>query len=166
MAVRRPKPTRGVEEAEGTATAEQGRCAFVQANAYLSGDALLGAIEKGSDIVEDRVVVQRNRLRQGVGAEVEVVVAGERPPVVERRRVVGTVAGVVQPQTEAGASQSVGPDLGVLAVHALRHPAPLVREMAGDGGMRPGERVVAVADHLHGLGEGHQTRHASGFLKA
>ena len=57
----------------------------------------------------------------------------------------------MQPQTEAGATQSIGPDLGVLTVDADRTLAPLVSEVGRDGGVGPGKCVFSVADHLKGL---------------
>ena len=54
----------------------------------------------------------------------------------------------MEPQTEARAAQSIGPNLGVLAMNADLVFMPLVGQLSGDAGMRPGECVFAVADHL------------------
>ena len=64
---------------------------------------------------------------------------------------VGAQERVVQPQTEAGAAQSIGPDLCVLAVDADRAVAPLVSEVGRDGGVSPGEGVLSIPNHFKGL---------------
>ena len=58
---------------------------------------------------------------------------------------------VVEPQTEARAAQSQGPDFCVLAMTALRLVLPLVCKMRGDRCMGPLEGIVAVANHLEGF---------------
>ena len=54
----------------------------------------------------------------------------------------------MEPQTEARAAQSIGPNLGVLAMNANLAFTPLVSQVGGDTGLRPGERVFAITDHL------------------
>ncbi len=81
----------------------------------------------------------------------DVVVDGVVPPRVEHLVVVGAEQVVVEPQTEAGAAQSIGPDLGVLAMDADRAFPPLVGEVAGDSRVSPGEGVLAVPDNVEWL---------------
>ena len=62
----------------------------------------------------------------------DVVIGGVLPPLVEGAVVISSVEPVVQPQTEASAAQSIGPDFGVFAVHADRAVPPLAGQMGGD----------------------------------
>ena len=104
----------------------------------------------GHVFVDHRVVVEVH----GHGPSLlpsDVVADGVVPPGFEYGVVVSAQERVVQPQTEAGPTQSIGPDLGVLAVDADRALAPLVSEVRGDGGVSPGEGVFSVPDHLKGL---------------
>ena len=98
--------------------------------------------------VENRVVVER-RFGRHVAIEVEVVLAGVPPPGFEGLGVVGSAVSVVmEPQTEARSGQSKWPDLRVLSMAANRCGQPLLGEVLGNAGVRPRERVVAVADHV------------------
>ena len=72
--------------------------------------------------------------------QVEVVLAGVLPPRFERLAVVvGAVAVVVEPQTEARSGQSKRPDLGVLSMTAVGRREPLSAQVLGDRGVRPRE---------------------------
>lgn len=58
---------------------------------------------------------------------------------------------VVEPQTEARTTESVRPDLSVLTVAAEVAVVPLIGKVSSHARVVPGERVIAVADHLKGL---------------
>ena len=81
----------------------------------------------------------------------DVVIGGVLPPLIEGAVVISSVELVMQPQTEASAAQSIGPDFGVFAVHADRTVPPLVGQMGGDLRIGPSERVLSVPDHLEWL---------------
>ena len=72
------------------------------------------------------------------------------PPAVERAVVMGGENLVVEPQTEARAAESVGPDLGIFTVATNLAVVPLLGQVSGHPRMAPGERVFAVADHFEG----------------
>jgi len=74
------------------------------------------------------------------------VLLGVLPPAVEDPVGVRLVEQIVQPQTEARASESIGPDLGVLAVASLQASGPLPRQKVVDAVMRVGEGVRAVTN--------------------
>ena len=58
---------------------------------------------------------------------------------------------VVEPQTEARSTQSIGPDFCVLAMAAHLMVVPLSGEVRGHARMTPRESVLAIANHLEGL---------------
>lgn len=96
--------------------------------------------------VHDRVVIEVDRGRGSVGPR-DVVLGRVVPPRVEGGVVGGAEELIVEPQTEAGAGESVGPDLGVLAMAADRTVVPLIGQVLRDSGVRPAEGVLTVADH-------------------
>ena len=100
--------------------------------------------------VDRRVVVEIEADRI-FGLPRDVVLGRVRPPFVEGTMVASAFDLVVEPQTEAGAAQSIGPDFGVLTVAPHLTPVPLLGQMRGHGRMAPRESVLAVADHLEGL---------------
>lgn len=80
-----------------------------------------------------------------------VVLSSIFPPLVERTMVFGGEDLVVEPQTEARTTESVRPDLSVLTVAAEVAVVPLIGKVSSHARVAPGERVIAVADHLKGL---------------
>ena len=101
--------------------------------------------------IEFRVEVERRHLRSSVTGQIEIVLTGVVPPRFEGLLVeIRCVPVVVEPQTEAGSSQSKWPDLGVLSMASNRCRQPLPSQMVRDFRVCPGEGVVPVTDHVKG----------------
>jgi hypothetical protein len=101
--------------------------------------------------VELRVVIEGGGLRFALACQIQIMLSGIGPPWLECLLVkISSVSLVVQPQTEAGSSQSIWPDLGVLSVTTDRSGEPLATQVIGDLAMCPGEGVLTVTDHLEG----------------
>ena len=99
--------------------------------------------------IELRVVVERRQLRRSVTGQIEIVLTGIVPPRFECLFVkIRSVPVVVQPQTEAGPSQSKWPDLGVLSMASNRSRQPLPPQMFRDFRVCPGEGVFPITDHV------------------
>ena len=102
-------------------------------------------------IVQQRIVVQSEGGAGQTRLGRKIVGARILPPLVEYPMQVTAVQEVMEPQPEAGGTQSGGPNLRVLTVHAFGPPRPLRHEMLGDGRVGPRERVRPIADHGKGL---------------
>ena len=71
---------------------------------------------------------------------------GVLPPAVEDPVSVRLAEQIVQPQTEAGARQSIWPDLGVLTVASLPAGGPLPCQEVVDTVVRVGEGVGSITN--------------------
>lgn len=103
-----------------------------------------------TDVFVDRRIVVEVEARRVTRIPRHVVISGVLPPAVECVVMAGLKKFVVEPQTEARATQSIGPYLSVLAVAAHLAIVPLRGQVRGHARMAPGECVVTVADHLEG----------------
>ena len=62
----------------------------------------------------------------------DVILRGVFPPVIKRRVKISIKKLVVKPQTETGSRQSIGPNLGVLAMAAHLLAVPLLSKVTHD----------------------------------
>jgi hypothetical protein len=72
-----------------------------------------------AQVINERVIVPGGPLKRSCIGEPDIVLLGVLPPAVEDPVGVRLAEQIVQPQTEAGPSQSIRPDLGVLTVASL-----------------------------------------------
>jgi hypothetical protein len=97
-----------------------------------------------AQVVNERVIVPGGPLERSCIGEPYIVLLGVLPPAVEDPVGVRLVEQIVQPQTEACASQSIGPDLGILTVASLPAGGPLPCQEVVDAAVRVGEGVGAI----------------------
>ena len=100
--------------------------------------------------IDDGIVVEVE-LDRIVGIPADVVGGRILPPLIEGGVVMRSENLIGEPQTEARAAQSIGPDLRVFTVAAHLLIIPLRGQMSGHRRMTPGKGVLAVADHLEWL---------------
>ncbi len=99
--------------------------------------------------IECWVVIERRKRWKLVGIEMQIVLAGILPPRInDRFAVASAMSVVVQPQTEAGSSQSKWPDFRVLSMTADGCSQPLFGEMVSH--LRVGPLIAAVLVDEHG----------------
>ena len=82
----------------------------------------------------------------------DIVLPGMFPPFFKSTVMVGVEDLIRESQTETGASQSVGPDLRVLAMAPDLTVVPLIGQISSNFRMTPLEGVGAVPYHLKRLG--------------
>ncbi len=99
-----------------------------------------------AQVVNERVIVPGGPLKRSCIGEPYIVLLGVLPPAVEDPVGVRLVEQIVQPQTEARASQSIRPDLGVLTVASLPAGGPLPRQKVVDAAVRVGEGVCSITN--------------------
>jgi hypothetical protein len=77
----------------------------------------------------------------------DVVIRCVLPPLVEGGVMMTAEYLIVEPQTEARTTESVGPDFGIFAMAADLGVVPLFRQVGCNTRMAPSEGVVAIANH-------------------
>ena len=98
-------------------------------------------------VVDDRVVVQGNPLKQTV-FNLKVMALGVIGPFIEYAVPIGPDKLIEHLQPETGSAETVRPNLGVLAVRALWVAAPLLSQVFGDSTMGPLKMRVIDPHHF------------------
>ena len=99
-----------------------------------------------AQVIKKRVIVPGGPLQWSGIRDLDIVLLGVRPPAVEDPVGVRLGEQIVQPQTEARASQSIRPDLGVLTVASLLAGGPLPCQQVVDAAVGVGEGVGSITN--------------------